>query len=152
ATTLVGQALGAKDPELAMESGFMATKISAVVMSVMGIVFYVLAKPMVWFFSTDPEVVSLAVMALRIVAISQPVLAVVMCLAGALRGAGDTRWVMYITAMSYWGVRLTLSYVLAITLGFGLMGAWISMTIELFVRGGLSFWRYNSGRWKEIKV
>lgn len=152
ATTLVGQNLGAKRPDRAelsgSEAGFTAMKI----MSVMGVIFFVFPDTIVGLFSRDPDVIDLAKICLRIVALSQPALAWVMVLAGSLRGAGDTRYAMYITGIGIWGVRLTLAYLFAITLGYGLVGAWVAMIIDLFVRAALLLMRYRRGKWQQIRV
>lgn len=89
---------------------------------------------------------------LRLIAISQPFLAASMVFAGALRGAGDTRWVLIITTVGVWGVRLVLAYVLCITLGWGLIGAWIGMSADLVLRAVLVWLRYRTGHWKTLRV
>ncbi|NLY29860.1 MAG: MATE family efflux transporter [Firmicutes bacterium] len=152
ATTLVGQSLGAGDPDRAEQSGYESGKMATLVMSAMGILFFVFPRFFVGLFSRDPEVIDLAAQCLRIVAISQPALAWVMTLAGGLRGVGDTRWVMLITVLGFWGVRVTIAYILATTTDLGLIGAWIAMILDLFVRALLLAWRFRQGGWKEIDV
>ena len=71
---------------------------------------------------------------------------------GVLRGAGDTKWVMYIQAIGMWLLRIPLSYILGIQLGFGIMGVWWAMTIDLFVRFFLVLWRYRLGKWQTMQV
>jgi len=90
------------------------------------VVFFVAPRFFVRIFSSDPEVIELATVCLRLVAVSQPALAVWMVLAGGLRGAGDTRSIMRIVTISFLGVRVGLAYILAIQLGLGLVGAWIA--------------------------
>lgn len=152
ATTLVGQNLGAKKPDMAEKSGFMAVKMGAVFMSAVGIFFLVWPDVFLKIFTHDPEILKSARICLQIVAISQPFLAAVMGFAGGLRGAGDTRSVLFITLFGMWGLRLTLSWVFAISLGWGLVGAWIAMTVDLIVRGILLLVRFKGGKWKTIKV
>ncbi|WP_138206444.1 MATE family efflux transporter [Haloimpatiens lingqiaonensis] len=152
ATTLVGQFLGAEKPDIAKKSGFMAVKMGAIFMSTVGIFFFLFPDAFLMLFTRDGEIIKNARWCLRIVAISQPFLAGVMGFAGGLRGAGDTRGVLIITVLGVWGVRLTLAYVLAIVLGYGLIGAWIAMTIDLLFRGTLLFFRFRSGKWQKLRV
>ncbi|MDP2872834.1 MAG: hypothetical protein Q8P31_09890 [Bacillota bacterium] len=73
-------------------------------------------------------------------------------LAGGLRGAGDTKWTMYITGASAWVVRVMLTYLLVVAFGMGLNGAWYAMVCDLAMRAALFRWRFGTGKWKEIAV
>lgn len=152
ATTLVGQYLGAEKPELSEKSGFIAVRTAAIVMSAFGVFFFIWPDVFLKIFTRDPEILDSARWCLRIVALSQPFLAATMGFAGALRGAGDTKWVLVITIVGVWGVRLVLAYILVKILDLGLIGAWIAMSLDLTVRGILYFIRFKSGKWKHIKV
>lgn len=151
-TTMVGQNLGAGCPNEAEQSGHVARNLGILVMSIMGVVFVLVPEPIVRIFSSDPEVIQLATVCLRLVAISQPALATWMTLAGGLRGAGDTRAILKIVIVGFVLVRVGLAYLLAIHLGFGLVGAWVAMVVDLFVRGFLIQRRFNRGEWKALKV
>ena len=151
-TTLVGQNLGANRPDEAEESGRTARNLGILVMSIMGVIFVIVPEPIVRIFSNDPEVIALAAVCLRLVAISQPALATWMILAGGLRGAGDTRAIMKIVIIGLVFVRVGLAYLLAIHLGFGLIGAWVAMVIDLFVRSSLIQRRFSQGDWKMLKI
>lgn len=152
ATTLVGQYLGAKEPELAEKSGYISVKMGAIVMSICGIFFFIWPDVFLRIFTNDKEILESARWCLRIVAISQPFLAGVMGFSGALRGAGDTRTVLTITFVGIWGVRVVFAYLLASVMGFGLIGAWIAMSIDLIIRGTLFFTRFRRGKWKSVKI
>lgn len=152
ATTLVGQCLGAERREDARSCGHQAAKQALIVMSFMGVVFLVFAEPLIRLFVSDLDTVRQGVICLRIVALAQPFLAWVMVYAGALRGAGDTRSVLVITALSMFGVRLPLAYLLGIHLGLGLAGVWTGMASDLMVRGICLLARFRSGKWQSIEV
>jgi Na+-driven multidrug efflux pump len=97
-------------------------------------------------------IIHYAVQCLRIVAISQPFLAATMVFSGALRGAGDTKTVLWVTALSSWIIRVGIGYILVVPLGYGLVGAWAAMALDFIVRGivfGVIFMR---GKWKTIKI
>lgn len=150
ATTLVGQGLGANDPERARADAYLARRMAMILMVAMGVIFFTFAGPIIDVFIDDPEVVQLGIWPLRLVAFSQPALATMMVLSGGLRGAGDTRATLVITAAGLWGVRLPLA--LLLTGPFGLLGAWIAMGIDLQCRG-LGMWlRFRSGKWARLRV
>ncbi|MGI6684691.1 MAG: MATE family efflux transporter [Bacillota bacterium] len=149
ATTLVGQSLGARHSDHAEGYGIQTSKMSAIFMGIMGVVFYIWARPLVQIFVPDPEVVGLAAECLRIVAFAQVPMSIVMVLSGGLRGAGDTRWVMYITMIGQWGIRLGLS-AFAIWYGYGLAGVWMAMMLDMVIRCVLFLFRFRSGQWKTI--
>ncbi len=89
---------------------------------------------------------------LLIFAFAMPGIAVSLTLGGALRGAGDTRAVLIIMAFSTWVVRLVPAYILAVPLGLGVPGAWIMAVGDITVRSGLMYWRFQTGKWKAIRV
>jgi putative MATE family efflux protein len=152
ATALVGQNLGAKDPQKAGESGWEAAKLCVVLMGTAGLFMIIFPTQMARLFVSDPQVVDLAAWYLRIVAISEPGLALVFTLSGGLQGAGDTRSPLYISIFGLWLFRIPLAYTLGVVLGWGAVGAWTAMTIDTFVRGGLYLFRFRQGKWKYMKV
>jgi putative MATE family efflux protein len=152
ATTLVGQSLGAKDPDQAERNGYTAFTIGALLMGVMGVVFFLFPRPLVSFFTSDPEVIAQGIGPLRLVGLAQPALAATMIINGALRGAGDTRYPLYIVAGCIWGIRVPLAILFITVMGLGLQWAWVAMCADLFVRGVFAFLRYRGGKWKAIEV
>ncbi len=152
ATTLVGQGLGAKDPELAEKCGWETARLGGIVMSFMGVLFFVFPHYFMNFLTNEPEVIPLGIMCLRIVAVAQPPFAMAIILAGGVRGAGDTRFPMYASMIGIWGIRLTLALFLGLYLEMGLMGVWLAMAIDLYFRGFLFFFRFRSGYWKTVEV
>jgi len=152
ATTLVGQGLGAKDEKRAERDAYIAFYIAAGLMSLMGVCFFLFARPIVGFFTNDPEVIALGVPPLRLIGIIQPFLAATMVFAGSLRGAGETRTPMLINGISIWVLRVPLALLFTRVFSWGLTGAWIAMAIDLTLRGTLLFARFRSGKWKTIKV
>lgn len=152
ATAFVGQSLGAKNLNLArryiQEIFFW------------GMMFFIFASFLLMFggkwimslLTNDIEVINLGAKYLFLMGIAQIPLEMAGVINGVLRGAGDTKWVMYIQAIGMWLFRIPLSYILGITMGFGIMGVWWAMTIDLFVRFFLVAWRYNQGKWKTMEV
>ncbi|MFZ5354524.1 MAG: MATE family efflux transporter [Bacillota bacterium] len=152
ATTLVGQFLGAKKPEMSEKGCYEAVKMGTLVMSAVGLVFFIWPEAFIMFFTKEPEIIRNSSFSLRLVAIAQPFLAAMMIFGGGLRGAGDTKWVFYSTMIGIWGVRLLGTYILIDIFGLGLAGAWIAMVVDLFVRGMFNMLRFRSGGWKHIRI
>lgn len=151
ATTFVGQSLGAREPLEAERSGREAARLATMVMSAMGLVFFLFPGFFVSFFTDDQAVITASSQVLRIVALGQPFLAATMVYSGGLRGAGDTRTVLIITVVGVCVVRIGLAYVL-VRMGLGLMGAWIAMVTDLVIRGSLLRFRFAQGAWKHMRV
>ncbi len=152
ASALVGQALGAKSARHAERLGWAATYQGCVVMTVMGAVFFIFAEPFTHLFTRDPAVVAIATHYLRIMAISEPMLAFGMILTGGLQGAGDTIRPTVATAVSFWVFRLPLTWLLALRLGYGATGAWIAMSATTALSGILAILLFRDGKWKRVKV
>ena len=150
ATTLVGQNLGAQDADRARRSGNEAYLQAALFMGMMGLLFVLVPEWFLRLLVDDPAVVAAAILPLRLVGIIQPLLAANFVYAGALRGAGDTRWPLLIKLVSPWFIRLPLAFMLIPS--FGLTGAWIAMSIDLAVQGVLAWWRFRGNRWEQIRV
>ncbi len=152
ATTLVGQALGARNPDGARHYAYSALRWSLLLMSLMGAFLFVFARPLIGVFSDDPNVLAAGTIIIRTAALAQPIMATSFSFGGALRGAGDTRTTMLITASSIWGLRLGASYVLAIVLGLGVSGVWLGIALDFAVRSFLFWRRFESGRWATLRV
>jgi putative MATE family efflux protein len=155
AATLVGQSLGARRADLAAAYGWSTFRIGVVVMSLMGLLFWLRPHWLFWIFvsSSNSEILGLGVPVLRLVAFSAPALAAAIILSGALRGAGDTRWPFFYNSAGLLLVRIPLAY--ALTGGWmslGLYGAWIAMVVDLYVRGGAAVLRFSSDAWTRIRV
>ncbi len=151
-TAMVGQNLGAKNPDMAERSGWEAWRMAALFMGFMMIVLLVIPELLMRIYTTDQEVISIGKDLLRVVAFAQIPMATFFVLAGGLRGAGDTRTMLYISTASVWFVRLTLAFVFVNIMGKGITWVWAAMVADWFVRSGLAAWRFYSGKWKEIEV
>jgi putative MATE family efflux protein len=152
ATTLVGQSLGAEDPDGAQERGYTSYRMAAGLMGTAGLAFFLFPAQIVGFFTDDPQVIALGTLPLRMVGLIQPILAATMVFSGGLRGAGDTKWPMIVTGSSIWLVRIPLAYLFALVFNWGLAGAWAAFALDLSLRGLLNYLRFRSGRWKTVRV
>jgi Na+-driven multidrug efflux pump len=167
AATMAGQYLGARDLVRARSSVIMACAAASAVMVAAGIFFYLAATPLASFFlGNRPDVaVPLAAQLLRLVAYAMVPLALVMVLAGALRGAGDTRWPLALNLVGVVLVRVPLAAYLAHTTltipflgytvggaGLGVVGAWYAAIFDIVVRAILLIARFRHDAWQKIEV
>ena len=152
ASALVGQELGKGSSQKALKNGYICTIIAMIVMSTFGLLFFIIPQFLVSLFTKDKDVIELATMALKIVSICQPFSGASMVLAGALRGAGDTKSVLLITYLGIFLIRIPITYLFLDVLNLGLAGAWIVMTIDLAIRSSLAFYIFKRGKWKYLQV
>jgi MATE family, multidrug efflux pump len=150
ATTLVGQALGAKDPELAKRSAWAALRPCFVFMLSMGVCALLVPQLLLSLFVADNSVVQAGVPALRFSLLTLPALAISFICNGSLRGAGDTKFPVIVRAAGTWGVRLPIALILIPWLG--LIGARLAMASDFWIQAALSSWRFRSGRWRKAHV
>ena len=149
-TTLVGQAMGAGRKDLAQRFARMVAWMGIAIMTLGGAVLFAFAPQLIQIFSREPEVISLGAQVLRIVAFAEPLFGASIVASGALRGAGDSKGPFLISLATMWGVRITLSLLLASRLG--LVGVWLAMAAELCARGLIFMVRLYRGRWLDIQL
>ncbi|MGC4098550.1 MAG: MATE family efflux transporter [Nitrospira sp.] len=152
AATMVGQSIGAGKYTRAKLENWEANRLALAIMACMGIIFFFFPYALLRAFTTDAAVIELGTTFLKIVALLQVPLALTMVLAGSLRGAGDTRFIMGATTIGMWGVRVPLALIAAIWLRQSVFIIWSAMIADWTVRMGLLLWRYQSGRWRQIQV
>lgn len=151
-TALVGQRLGAGDGQGAVDVTRETVRIATVAMIVMSLVFLLLGKPYLSLYTGEASVRDLGVQMLMIAAAAQIPMGFAFVLSGALRGAGDTLYMMLITALGVWGVRLSITTALIAWAGWGLAAAWTAMFFDWVFRGLLAYRRYRSGVWRSLNL
>lgn len=151
AATLVGQYLGAKDPEGAQRAAYKTTYYATLVTGALMLVFLLLPHPIVRLFSSDPQVIEAAVAYLRIIALSQIFMGFEIVLEGAFSGSGDTLPAMLISVPGSLA-RIPLAYFFAQNLGWGVSGIWWALTVTTAVRGAVMLYWFSRGNWKKKKV
>ena len=152
AATMVGQSIGAGKYTRAKLENWEANRLATFIMSAMGIVFFFFPYVLLRAFTSDEAVIDLGTVFLKIVALLQVPLALTMVLAGSLRGAGDTRFIMITTTIGMWGVRIPIAFVAGYWLTMGVFYVWLAMIADWTLRMVLMLWRYRSERWKSIRV
>ena len=152
AATLVGQNLGAKQPERAEASAWHACWYNVAVLGVLGVLFVVFADVVVGWFTKDPEVGPIAIRGLRIISAGFPFYAAGYVLTQSFNGAGDTVTPTLINLGCFWMFEIPLAYILGRSLGYGPPGVFLSMAIAFSVMSLVSAWLFRRGRWKLKRV
>lgn len=152
ATSLMGQSLGKRRPDMAQAYSRYTRRLGMIVSLVLALVFILFGKEIVALYTDDREVVEQGARILMLVAAIQPFQSSQLILSGALRGAGDTRAIAMIMLVTVLLVRPGLAMFAVHVLEWGLVGAWIALVADQLLRSLLVLLRFNSGKWKTIKV
>ncbi|UKS24571.1 MATE family efflux transporter [Paenibacillus sp. HWE-109] len=152
ASTLVGQTLGVSNPDLAERYVWQIRKYGMMVAAVMGAGFILFAPSIFRLYTNDATIIREGAWALRIVGIIQVSQISQFILGGALRGAGDTRYPLYVTLIGVWGVRVMLSYLFVNVFAWGMIGLWSAVACDQYLRSNLIYFRFKRMVWKNVKV
>ena len=131
ACVLVGRYVGAEDPVAARRVVIEATKVGVVAMGSLGVVFWAIPEALFTLFQASPEVVGVGAQLLTIAALFQVADAVAVVALGALKGQGETRFVMWLSISSSWLVLLPIGMGLGVGLGMGAVGVWIGLLVHI---------------------
>jgi len=149
-TVLVGQCLGAGRPALAERYTVAAWQMGLVFMGIMGLFFVFVPEFFLRLLVENETVVAEASLPLRIAGLFDPALATAFILIGALRGAGDTKWPMYARLLGTWGLRVGLAALFIGLFQWGLVGSRLAMGLDSVAVALFIYWRFRSGRWKQV--
>lgn len=127
ATALVGQAVGAREPDTGRRVTRIAAQYAGVWMGLMGLGYFVLAAPIVDAFTDDPDVLNVGAWSLRALAFSQAFWGMLLVFSGALRGTGKSVYPMVVNSLMVWSA-VGLSF-LAVEVGFGLPAIWLMFAV-----------------------
>lgn len=152
AGVLVGQNLGAKQPERAVTTGWRCVALLTVMMFVFSGAAALWAEYIVRIFSSDPELVEMASAFIRIATVGYLVSGITGSLQQSISGAGDTVPPMLVTLGNLWLVQVPLAFVLSRNTPLGIYGVRWAMVAGVAVAAIAYAIYYSLGRWKHVKV
>jgi len=152
AMSLMGKHLGAQKPRLAEKTAMLAGRVVLFFALAVAGVLWVLAKPMIIVFTSDPQVVKLGATAIKVFAVTQIPKAVDGVLMGNLRGAGDLKWLMWTTIISVLLLEIGLNWAVVFLFGLSLIGLWSVHCLDETLRLAVNYWRFKGGKWKFIDL
>nr|WP_321407752.1 MATE family efflux transporter [uncultured Carboxylicivirga sp.] len=152
ASTLVGQNLGAREPERAEKAVWGVARINMIFLGVLSVLFIVFPGWFVRLFTDDVEVVKAGVECLRIVAYGFTFYGMGMVMIQAFNGAGDTRTPTRINVFTFWMIEIPLAYFLAMIVGMEQTGVFYAIIIAESCMTILAAWLFRKGKWKKEEV
>ena len=152
AATLVGQNLGAKQPQRAETSVWRTGFYNMIFLGALGVIFVVFAEPIVRLFTHDPQVVPLAASCLRIISYGNIGYAYGMVMLQAFNGAGDTITPTIVNFFGFWLLEIPLAWFLAIPMRMQAKGAYFSIVVAEAAIAAVSIVLFKRGYWKRQKI
>jgi putative MATE family efflux protein len=150
--TLVGQNLGAGQPERAEKSVWRSGFLNMLFLAFITVVFLSLADQIIGLFTTDAEVLRNGIQCLRIVSLGYIFYAYGMVIAQSFNGAGDTKTPTILNFFGFWMFQIPLAYLLSITFEYGPTGTYLAIVIAESVLAIVSILIFRRGKWKTVKV
>ncbi len=152
AATLVGQNLGAGQPERAERSVWRTAFITFCFFAVVAVIFFVFGESLMLFFIQDAAAVAEGTKCLKILAIGYVFFAYGMIISQAFNGAGDTKTPTYINLFVFWALQIPLAYFLAKYQELGTLGVYIAIGVAESLLALVSILIFRKGKWKLVKV
>jgi putative MATE family efflux protein len=152
AATLVGQNLGAKQPDRAEQSAWRAGFFNTVFLLFTSLILIAFAPFFIPLFNSDPEVVRIGVMTLRVFSLGNIFYAYGMVISQAFNGAGDTRTPMIANFICFWLIEIPLGYFLALTMNLGVLGVCIAVPSAETILAIMLIIVFKRGKWKLREV
>ncbi len=152
AATLVGQNLGANQPERAERSVWKTAFYCMVFLGIVSAIFFVFADPIIGLFKQEEVVNAIAIDSLKIICLGYLFFAYGMVMTQAFNGAGDTKTPMFINVGVFWLFQIPFAYFLAIPLGWQETGVFISIAVAHSLHAVVAILIFRRGRWKTVQV
>ncbi len=152
AATLVGQNLGAQQPDRAEKSVWKAALMCMVFLGTIAVIFFFMAEPLVMIFTDNALAIYYGSQCLQIVCFGYIAFAYGMVINQAFNGAGDTRTPTILNFIGFWIIQIPLAYYLAITLEMGPKGAFIAIAIAQTLLAAMCIIEFRKGKWKLTKI
>ena len=152
AATLVGQNLGANQPERAEKSVLLTAKYNAIFMAFVTILFLLLASPIISIFTDDPEVHRYGTLALQVIGSGYIFYGIGMVMIQAFNGSGDAKTPTWINFIGFWLVQIPLGYLLAKTFHKGPVGAFLAIPLAETAIAIAAYILFKKGNWKKTKI
>jgi putative MATE family efflux protein len=152
AATLVGQNLGAKQPERAQQSVLLTTKYNVFFMGCVTALFVFFSKPIIGIFTSDADILNYGSHALQIIGLGYIFYGIGMVMIQSLNGAGDTKTPTWINIICFWFIQIPLAWLLAIHFNMGPTGAFIAIPAAETVLAFAAWYFFKKGNWKTVRV
>jgi len=150
--TLVGQNLGAGQPDRAEKSVWRAAFFNVIFLALITVLFFSLAGPILRIFSNDENVLTNGIQCLQIVSLGYIFYAYGMVINQSFNGAGDTRTPTIISLCGFWIFQIPLAYTLANLLNVGAAGVYAAISIAESAMAIVGIMIFRKGKWKTTTI
>jgi putative MATE family efflux protein len=150
--TLVGQALGKREPDDAYQWTFDVAKLTIVLLTILGLPLWLAPDLVSSIFIHEPATRELARWPMRIMGLTMPIEAIGFAFMHGMLGAGDARRVMFVSIGTQWLLFLPLAFVLGPVLGYGLISVWVWQGVTRALQSWLFFTMWRGRKWQHIEV
>ncbi len=152
ATTLVGQALGAKRKDIALKHANIIHIFSFLTSAFIGLMFILFSENIVLIYNSEPETVAAASTVLKLIALGLPGISTQIPIAAALRGAKDTITPLIANFFSVWVFRVFVAYLFVSVFEWGIVGAWLTIVLDQTCRAVIVYGRFLSKKWLDKEI
>jgi putative MATE family efflux protein len=152
AATLVGQNLGARQPERAETSAWRTAHFTMMFLVVISLILVFSAPVIIPLFNPDPEVIRIGIITLRIFCVSYFIFAYGLILSQSFNGAGDTRTPTLVNFVCFWLLEIPLGYALAMEVGWGVPGVCWAVAISEAIMSVVMIVLFRRGKWKLVEL
>jgi putative MATE family efflux protein len=144
---VVGRLIGAGRFEDARVQCLANMRLGLVVTVGVAVVFAIVGPWALRLFTADPQIVSLGRTLILLGLLLEPGRSFNLIIINALRASGDSRFPLVAGLISQWGIMLFGAWLLGTHLGLGLIGVWIALILDEWLRGLYMLQRWRRGRW-----
>ncbi|WP_409291782.1 MATE family efflux transporter [Peribacillus sp. SCS-37] len=145
---LIGRMTGGGEYEKAYHRCLKSLKAAMLISFLCAVVFAFFSNNLLGLFTSDKEILATGAVLIWLTVILEPGRTFNLVIIGALRAAGDVRFPVVIGILSQWGISVSLAYLLGIKLELGLIGVWIALAADEWLRGLIMLWRWKSRVWE----
>lgn len=152
AMTLMGQNLGADRQQLAERTAEVSGWVMYAFVMIVILLLVVFSQPILSVFTSDPKVITAGLLPLTMFALTQLPKAVNNVLMGNLRGAGDLKWLMWLSVAAVIVFEIGANAIVIFLMKGGLLGLWLVHMLDETIRLAANYWRFNRGKWKFLNI
>ena len=148
---LVARYIGAKQFDRALQRGICTLKISMIASLLTSLIIALIGSPLLETFTKDQEIIAIGLPVLWAIVFVEPGRAMNIVLMSSLKSAGDVRFPVIIGMLSMWGIAVSLSYLLGVHYGLGLLGIWLAQGADEWLRGCFALRRWLMKPWERLR-
>ena len=149
---LVARYIGGRQYDRALKRGIKTLKIAMAASTLTSLIIALIGSPLLETFTKNPEIIAVGLPVLWAIVFVEPGRAMNIVLMNSLKSAGDVRFPVVMGVLSMWGIAVSLSYLLGVHYGLGLLGVWLAQGADEWLRGCFALKRWSMKPWERRKA